>query len=421
MSSVTAVSETDLRLFKRLSNPVVCDVEISVPSSGSRKKGGGDDKGAESMKAAVDKAAEEDEDVEDKPSSSALRSAMSTQRKREDHADSPAASPKKRDEEKDSSAEEEDDARPKKSAVDVSAKGATSDGNTAEERMEKQAFLIELQQLEKKGVTLSRTFSMSDSVAELEFEVTKQNAGMSTTNSVAFMRDSMKLVIAGVEIGNAKLGPFLSIDGWSSSVSSDMHRYDHALERIHKRYFRKQQLSPILELAWLLLGSLVMFHVKNKIFGVSSSQDGTQGGGAVGSGLGGLIRMFTGGGATNPAPPGNGAQGEEQGGNGPGLRGSAWSGSPIYASAKRGRLERESGWRPATAHPAHGGLFLSGASRRGAARSHLGGPDSRAHGHQGVIAEAGGASGRQSGPGEEAITRADASRRLRPVLRPPGA
>jgi hypothetical protein len=114
-------------------------------------------------------------------------------------------------------------------------------------------------------------FSMSDTLPEMEFELNRHMANLATHNTVSFMRDSLRIIISGLEIGNAKLGPFLSIDGWAESVTHDMHRYDHALERIYKRYWRRQQMSPLMELAWLILGSMLTWHFKTKFFGPQSS------------------------------------------------------------------------------------------------------------------------------------------------------
>ena len=90
---------------------------------------------------------------------------------------------------------------------------------------------------------------------------------MTTRHTVAFMRDMMRIVINGIEIGNSRFGPFLSIDGWAESVTQDMTKYEHPLERIYKRYWRKTQMSPVMELAWLLVGSMVAWHFKSKFFG----------------------------------------------------------------------------------------------------------------------------------------------------------
>jgi hypothetical protein len=110
-----------------------------------------------------------------------------------------------------------------------------------EERLEKQGFLIELANLKAKGVTLSRDFTLRDSLAEMEFELTKQTHNITTRNSVNFMRDMLRIIINGIEIGNSKFGPFVSIDGWAESVTTDMQKYDHCLERLYKRYWRLYQ------------------------------------------------------------------------------------------------------------------------------------------------------------------------------------
>jgi len=128
-------------------------------------------------------------------------------------------------------------------------------------------FLIELAKLKQRGVELSREFSMADSIAELEFEVHRHNNHQTTAHSVAFMKDSLRMIINGLEIANTRFGPFLSIDGWADSVTQDMSKYEHALERLYKRYWRKSQTSPITELAWLLIGSMVAWHFKSKLFG----------------------------------------------------------------------------------------------------------------------------------------------------------
>ena len=150
---------------------------------------------------------------------------------------------------------------------DAPQERASSRRGSEEERLEKQSYLIELATLKQKGVVLSRQFDMKDSVAELEFEVQRQHNGITTRHNVAFMRDMMRIVINGMEIGNNRFGPFLSIDGWAESVTQDMAKYEHVLERLYKRYWRKSQLSPVMELAWLLVGSMIAWHFKSKFFG----------------------------------------------------------------------------------------------------------------------------------------------------------
>lgn len=144
-------------------------------------------------------------------------------------------------------------------------------------RIEKQGYLIELQALQtNKGVKLSRDFSMRDSLTELEFELQKQNSNLNSASAVANMRDMMRLGFNGVEMANAKFGPFLCLDGWASSLTADMRRFDSPLEKLHKRYWRKQQMSPLMELGMIILGSLAMHHFKTKLFGPISPGTGTR-------------------------------------------------------------------------------------------------------------------------------------------------
>ena len=135
------------------------------------------------------------------------------------------------------------------------------------ERLEKQGYLIELQALQAKGVKLTRDFSMKDSLTELEFEVQKQNSAVNAAAAVSNMKDMMRLAFNGMEMANARLGPFLCIDGWAESLTSDMKRFDCALEKLYKRYWRRQSMSPIMELGMIILGSLAMHHFKTKLFG----------------------------------------------------------------------------------------------------------------------------------------------------------
>lgn len=297
----SVVSSTDVQIFKRLANPEIADVEL-LPPTGQRES---QRKVTASLREAVERAGKEEVDAPASGAKSVLERAMETARAaRKEEAETDHHRRSSEPEESKSSRppppEEEPPPRPapqppsppttpprrpppdKKTPVtknreessrqpahppSLGAAHDDSDDKEEDERMEKQGYLIELRRMEARGVELSRRFSENDSLAELEFEVAKQNAASSTENSVNFMRDMLRLVITGLEVGNNKLGPFLSMDGWAEATTRDMHRYDHALERIHRRYFRKHQMSPIMEMGWLLLGSLAMWHFKSKFLG----------------------------------------------------------------------------------------------------------------------------------------------------------
>ena len=149
--------------------------------------------------------------------------------------------------------------------------GSSSTPIGEEINREKQGYLLELEKLRQQGVQLTKAYTMADTLEEIQYEYERIKMNQDSINAVNFMRDVMKLALTGVELANAKLGPVLHLDGWSKEVTSDMHRYDHCLERLYKKHWRKGSMSPESELLFLLLGSMIMYHFKSKYFGGTTS------------------------------------------------------------------------------------------------------------------------------------------------------
>lgn len=227
---MSSVSRTDVDIFKRLSNPEVIDVQIDF--SKGETKTFSDAMDREEKKSDTGKVARklEEGSTEDAPMECG-------------HGD--------------------------KSGDDDRAQAEPSP--PSDELTEKQGILIELMMMERRGVKLTREFGMSDSIDDLEFELNKQNQCVSAKNAVDFMKDSLKMGCNLLEAGNSKFGPFLELSGWSSVVCQDMSRYENALEKIYKIYWRKSNMNPVMELGWLLVGSIFAFHFKNKFFGVDAT------------------------------------------------------------------------------------------------------------------------------------------------------
>jgi hypothetical protein len=251
---MSEISNTDALLFKKLANPEVVNLEI-VDRHRRRR--------TPVVQAMMEKAMREGVEGDDP------REPME-QREPEREGSDAAAGERRSGSRKRARDEDETSETDKRHRDDEPRLSCSPE----EERMEKQGLLIELQALEARGVKLTRAFTMDNSVAELEFEISKHAACHATRNGVAFLRDALKLVVTGIDLGNAKLGPFLSIDGWAESVTSDIGRYDHTLERIYKRYWRRQQVNPIVELAGLLIGSMITWHFRSKFIGNAEASAG---------------------------------------------------------------------------------------------------------------------------------------------------
>jgi len=139
---------------------------------------------------------------------------------------------------------------------------------TKEGQAEKFQFLINLKRLRQQGCVLTREYSTQDSLDDIKYEFERQKMNLDTVNGTALMKDGLKLGVSGLEMLNNKLGPFLRLQGWSESVTNDMGRYDNVLTRIYLKYLnRTSSMNPIVELGFVLAGSMLMFHFQQSVFG----------------------------------------------------------------------------------------------------------------------------------------------------------
>lgn len=265
MSSIAPTSEagstfsqTDLFIFKNLANPEAADVQRISATAPLRAQGGPSSAAAQALESAVNAASHGKRSSRDNEDGDSDNHETKSKRHRsERHGRSDA-------DRKRSSTMRKRSASPlPRSRADSSPRSPKKD----DQQLEKQNCLLELQHLESKGIQLSRKFTMEDSLSELEFELSRQNSLVSIASSVTFLKDALKLGISGVEILNSRCGPFLRLDGWAASVCGDMEKYDNALEKLAKQHFRRNTMSPIVELGFMLIGSLVMWHFRAALFG----------------------------------------------------------------------------------------------------------------------------------------------------------
>lgn len=132
---------------------------------------------------------------------------------------------------------------------------------------EKQDLLIKLQQLEAKGMKLSRQFSVRSTYDEVKFEYDKLRSVIEQQESVKFMQNALITFVHGVEIMNKKFDPVgAKLNGWSNSVMEDINSYEGIFERLHEKYRGSVDMAPELELLLTLAQSAFMFHLMESIF-----------------------------------------------------------------------------------------------------------------------------------------------------------
>jgi hypothetical protein len=139
---------------------------------------------------------------------------------------------------------------------------------TKEEMLrEKFKYLRKLEALEKKGVELSKKYTMDSSLTEMQGEYETIMDEKSKQNSVKFQGNMMMAIVNGLEFLNNKFDPFdIKLDGWSDQINENLGDYDDIFGELHEKYKSKATMAPELKLLFQLGGSAMMVHMSNTLF-----------------------------------------------------------------------------------------------------------------------------------------------------------
>lgn len=128
-------------------------------------------------------------------------------------------------------------------------------------------MLKKLESLERKGVKLSKHYSMESSLDEMTGEYESLVSEREKSNSVNFQGKAMMACITGLEFLNNKFDPFdLKLDGWAESISENIDDYNEIFEELHDKYKSKTKIAPELKLLFQLTGGAIMLHMTNTMF-----------------------------------------------------------------------------------------------------------------------------------------------------------
>lgn len=128
---------------------------------------------------------------------------------------------------------------------------------------EKHATLLEIERLRQAGAATTRSWSMRDSLEDMQLEERKLTSNLDEAQMVNTMRAGLELMFTGIELANNRFG-FLELEGWSAQMTADMTRYDAALTKLYRRHWRRSTTSPEMEILLTIATSIVTHHVKTK-------------------------------------------------------------------------------------------------------------------------------------------------------------
>lgn len=134
-------------------------------------------------------------------------------------------------------------------------------------KMEKQDILLKLLALEKKGIVLTKKYSMSSKLSDLKFELALHKNNAEVEVSVKFQQKVLMALVTGLEFANKRFDPIgAKLDGWSESIMENLDDYESIFTRLHEKYKNRADLPPELQLLVTLVGSAFMFHVTKTLF-----------------------------------------------------------------------------------------------------------------------------------------------------------
>ena len=132
---------------------------------------------------------------------------------------------------------------------------------------EKLKYLRQLELLEKKGIKLTKKYTMDHSYTEIKAEFDMIRAEKEKNSSVRFQGKMLMAFVSGLEFLNNKFDPFdLKLDGWAESVNENIDDYDDVFAELHEKYADKAKMAPELKLIFMLGGSAAMLHMTNTMF-----------------------------------------------------------------------------------------------------------------------------------------------------------
>jgi len=132
---------------------------------------------------------------------------------------------------------------------------------------EKFKVLRQLEELEGKGVRLTKKYSMDSNLSEMKGEYEMIISEKEQSNSVKFQGKMLMAAITGLEFLNNRFDPFdVKLDGWSEQVNENIGDYDEIFSELHEKYKSKAKMAPELKLLFQLAGSGIMVHMTNTMF-----------------------------------------------------------------------------------------------------------------------------------------------------------
>ena len=132
---------------------------------------------------------------------------------------------------------------------------------------EKFSYLRKLEAMERKGLKLTKHYSMESGLEEMKGEYEMIVSEKEKEASVRFQAKMLMACVTGITFLNQRFDPFdVNLEGWDETVQENITDYDDVFAELHEKYRSKAKIAPELKLLFMLGGSAVMAHMGNTMF-----------------------------------------------------------------------------------------------------------------------------------------------------------
>jgi hypothetical protein len=144
---------------------------------------------------------------------------------------------------------------------------AAEENDDYEIKAEKEGLLQELYTFSRPphSIKMTREWNIDlHTLDELQYELDRINSELNANGIVDMAKSGIKFGVSGLEMFLKQQGVD-SVDGWYANSCKDMSKFNRPLLRLYKKYWRNTNMSPVMELGYLLFGGLVWTVVENKM------------------------------------------------------------------------------------------------------------------------------------------------------------
>lgn len=167
----------------------------------------------------------------------------------------------------DSESDDSDNSEMSEYSESMSENSEDDKKSNANKKEEKQKLLLQLYALEKKGIELTKKYSMNSKLSDLKFEYELHKNSAEIEMSIKLQQKILIAAITGLEFVNKKFDPIgAKLDGWSESIMDNLDDYESVFTKLHEKYKHRADLPPELQLLVTLAGSAFMFHMTKTMF-----------------------------------------------------------------------------------------------------------------------------------------------------------